>query len=91
MQEFKIRDRVKLLYGHIAMMSESEYIALRLTYPVIEKRTLHADNNPRLYVDILPELVGKEGVIVDIDGNSAMVEGIPGKTGWWGFNTLKKV
>jgi hypothetical protein len=91
MKEFKRGDKVKILYGHIAMMSETEYVALRLTYPVIEKRTLHADNNPRLYVDIMPELAGKEGVIVDIYGNSAMIEGIPGKTGWWGFNTLEKV
>ncbi len=70
----KTGDRVIVVkYGH-------------LEWCEIKKPTgipLRVDPEGFLWVDRMPELVGKKGVVIDNDNGKIMVKGLGSKSGWF--------
>jgi hypothetical protein len=91
MEEYKVGDTVKILIGHIALCSETEYKSLGLDKPILGLKTYDPPSKRRIYIiDLAPELVGKIGTITEIEDNNVMLKDVPSKVGWYPFNTIKK-
>lgn len=88
MNKYKIGDKVRIVnYGHLIYESSKNENPLKF-------KTISDDGNIRI-MDMLPEIVGKEGVIVDISETqgevSYAIDGIVGKHAWYNEDQIELI
>lgn len=89
---FEKGDKVRVVvYGHVLVQSKEQNEIADPSFPILDE-----DATTRV-IDIMPHLIGKEGIVVDVtfrDGGkrvSYILSGIPEKDSWYSHKQLELV